>query len=505
MSWAEPASLLPLREMSSSIYLLPTILFIPITLLVLRWVSTPKLPTVNSYPGDFSQRKARETFVSNAKSLLAEGFRRFNGPFRVVTTLSSRVILPASWATWVKNCQDLDHSALVCDEYFAEYPGMDGQAALQDPRRFPFEVIKTKLNQNSQCQIMQDYTARALEDIWTNQQDWHSIDFNQDVIRIIGRVTAVIFVGPELASDPEWQNIIVTYTTHYFNSVRVLREWPRFIRPFVHWFLPECKVAREQVRLARRLMAPVLEQRRAAKEAAEAENRRCEFNDAIEWIDEAARGLSFDAASVQLGFAIGALHTTTELLKQAILDICMHPELVQPIREEAQQAIQEGGWTTAGVFKMQLLDSVVKETQRLKPGSLVGLERKAMKDIILPNGITLRRGTKVAVDCSMMRDATNYPDPDHYDGYRFLKLRQSGESTAGLASTSAQHVAFGMGKAICPGRFFAANEIKIILAKILQRYDIRLVDGFTPNIAYFGFEMLSDPEAKVEVRKRLGH
>lgn len=62
--------------------------------------------------------------------------------------------------------------------------------------------------------------------------------------------------------------------------------------------------------------------------------------------------------------------TTSELLKQALLGICMLPELILAIREEANQAIEENGWTTVGVFNLQLLDSVVKGTRRLKPGAL---------------------------------------------------------------------------------------------------------------------------------------
>lgn len=67
---------------------------------------------------------------------------------------------------------------------------------------------------------------------------------------------------------------------------------------------------------------------------------------------------------------MAALHTTTELTKQAILDVCSHQELMGPVREEVQGGVGESGWSTAGVFKMQLLDSILKETQRLKPGSL---------------------------------------------------------------------------------------------------------------------------------------
>ena len=105
------------------------------------------------------------------------------------------------------------------------------------------------------------------------------------------------------------------------------------------------------------------------------------------------------------------------------------------------------------------------------------LERKALRDVILPNGVTIPRGTNVAVDSSMMWDPAIYPNPLSYDAYRFLRLRKSGNAAAALASTSPEHIAFGIGKPICPGRFFASNEVKIALAKILLTYDVRIPEG----------------------------
>jgi cytochrome P450 len=116
--------------------------------------------------------------------------------------------------------------------------------------------------------------------------------------------------------------------------------------------------------------------------------------------------------------------------------------------------------------------------------------------------MTIPRGTNIAVDSSMMWDPATYPDPFVYDGYRFLRLRESGNTGAALASSSPEHIAFGIGKPICPGRFFASNEVKIALAKILLTYDVRLPEGFKPKVFEMGFEMLSDLGAKLEIRKR---
>lgn len=35
-------------------------------------------------------------------------------------------------------------------------------------------------------------------------------------------------------------------------------------------------------------------------------------------------------------------------------------------------------------------------------------------------------------------------------------------------------MAFGMGRSICPGRFLVANEYKIVLARMLLDYEVRL-------------------------------
>ncbi|KAE8150967.1 cytochrome P450 [Aspergillus avenaceus] len=462
--------------MDSYIYIY-IVLLIPLAL----YCRSNPIPTVNAYPGDITQSKARAAFFSDARALLSQGIARFNGPFRITTNLGSRVILPSSWANWVTTRPELDHAALIREEYFADYPGMEAQAVLQEPTKFMAEVIKTKLNQSSQCKLMRDHAVEAVQELWTSDSNWHAVDLS-DMIRIIARVSSVVFVGPDLARNPVWQDLIVTYTVNYFNGVRALRSWPSFLRPLVHWFLPECRKCREQVRLGQRLMEPILEQRKHAK----AEGRT--FHDSIEWFDEAAT--QFDPAAAQLGLAIGALHTTTELVRQGLVDILQHPELIQTIRDEARQA-DESGWTTAGVYKMQLLDSALKETLRLKPGMLVGLERKAVKPLVLPNGVTLPKGSKIGVECSMMWDERSY------DAYRFLRQCQSGDPAA-LASTSPRHVAFGIGRSACPGRFFAANEAKIILATLFLAYDVRLVGE--SRVQEMGFEMRCDPATTVEVR-----
>ena len=292
-----------------------------------------------------------------------------------------------------------------------------------------------------------------------------------------------------------------------FQATRALRSWPAPLRPLVHWFLPECIKCRAERRRAKGILQRELDAREEDRKQAEAEGKNLEkHQDTVQWMQDASKGRNFDPVDAQLAFAMAALHTTTELLKQSLMDIAQHPDLIAPLREEIGAAVAESGWTTAGVFKMHLLDSVIKETQRLKPGSLVNLERRALKDIVLPNGTTLPKGTHVAVDTSEMWSPERYDDPDVFDGYRALRRREKGGkegSAVSLVASSADHFAFGMGKPVCPGRFFAAHEIKVALAKILLGWDVRLEEGWMPKMVEFGFEMLADMAPRVEVRRRL--
>lgn len=103
-----------------------------------------------------------------------------------------------------------------------------------------------------------------------------------------------------------------------------------------------------------------------------------------------------------------------------------------------------------------------------------------------------------------------YTDAQKFDGYRFMRLREatggedSDSKTAHLVSTSSKHLGFGHGLHSCPGRFFAANEVKIALCHLLLKYDWKLSEDAKPdsNWTVFGMTIIPDPSIKLMVRRR---
>ena len=318
-------------------------------------------------------------------------------------------------------------------------------------------------------------------------------------------MSASIFVGDELARDPEWQKLTVTYTVNTFNACAALRQWPAFLRLVVHRFLPQSRSCREQVRRTRRKVDAVQRKREREREAALVNNEEpVKYEDAITWFDEIAAGRKYDRAGAQLALAISALHTTSEAFRQVLLDVCLHPELLQSMREEMQIAIEESGWTMAALAKMQLVDSVLKESQRFK-SDVVGIERKVVRPTTLPNGTKRSAGSIIAIDSSDMFSTSTHTDPHVFDGYRFLLMRQQGlkaSSIASFVSSTREHNTFGAGKFVCPGRFFVANEMKVALAHVLLKYDMRLKGGKEPKELMMGSIRKLIWEVEVEIRRR---
>lgn len=189
------------------------------------------------------------------------------------------------------------------------------------------------------------------------------------VHELIGHISALLFYGPELSSNKEWLEATEEYTSVGFEAARELRVWPHVCRPFVQWFLPSCKRLRYLARKTRSLIEPVIAARKQENAIREAKGQEpLAHDDAISWTERAAKGRQYDAAMSPLLFSINALHTTTDLLTQTLLDLSTRPELIQSLREEFISVMpQQKGWTNSSLGQLGLMDSAVKESQRLKP------------------------------------------------------------------------------------------------------------------------------------------
>lgn len=137
--------------------------------------------------------------------------------------------------------------------------------------------------------------------------------------------------------------------------------------------------------------------------------------------------------------------------------------------------------------------------------SAASMNRMVKKDIILSDGTKLPAGARIMVSNDKTGDATIYPDPTRFDAARFQNLRQQPgeENRHQFVTTTATHMGFGHGQHACPGRFFASNEMKILLCFLLVNYDFRHIpDQARPSYLEFETSRSAKPTTAVQVRRR---
>ncbi|GKT42707.1 cytochrome P450 monooxygenase TRI1 [Colletotrichum spaethianum] len=324
------------------------------------------------------------------------------------------------------------------------------------------------------------------------------------ILHVICHISSRVFLCTELCRNEEWLAITKEHTMNGFDAVNRLREGPSVLRPFVHWFLPGCQKARSHIIEVTNIMKPIVKKRRALKTAAIAEGRNPpKLNDAIDWFEQAYKGEHCDPSVSQLFPAKLAMHTTSDLLGQALVDLARNPEMSESLRKEVLGVLRDGGWKKSLLYRMKLLDSVVKESQCHTPDPrestiFATMQRITVDDVTLSDGTFIPKGTSVYVSSYSLFDPNIYKNPKKWDGYRFLRMREQPgmENIAQLVSTSLKHLGFGYGKYSCPGRFFAANEIKIAL------YEWRLPADAQPIIIDYAETPTMNPALELEIRGR---
>ncbi|KKY13216.1 putative cytochrome p450 [Diplodia seriata] len=132
------------------------------------------------------------------------------------------------------------------------------------------------------------------------------------------------------------------------------------------------------------------------------------------------------------------------------------------------------------------------------------MDRYVEKEVVLSDGLTLPAGSALMVHATNNLDEAIWPRAKEFDGYRFVKLReQPGEENRHqLVTTSAEHLGFGLGLHACPGRFFAANTMKLMLAQFVMKYDWKFVDEKPQLRAAFGSSVYVNPTLQVAAKRR---
>ncbi|KAJ8475230.1 hypothetical protein ONZ51_g6703 [Trametes cubensis] len=331
---------------------------------------------------------------------------------------------------------------------------------------------------------------------------WVAVNMVACAREIVARISNRVFVGVPTCRNRQYLDLAISFTVDIHKDKTIINMFPAPIKPIIGRFV---SFARTNVQHVLPLLKPTIEERRRLVEQGSDEKP----DDILQWITEKAviKGHS-DKSIVErilfLNFA--AIHTSSNSITQALYHLAEQPEYLQPLREEIEPIVREEGWTKATLGKMWKVDSVLREAQRVNGINTISVMRKAKKDVILSDGTHIPQGTLLAAAATPMhRDEALYDNAHVFDPFRFARQRHAeGEGAKHqYVNTSADYVPFGHGKHACPGRFFAATELKAMLAYIVLNYDMKFDgDSRRPENMYWGPVVIPSPSARILFRKR---
>eukprot|EP01113_Clastostelium_recurvatum_P042675 TRINITY_DN6934_c1_g2_i4.p1 TRINITY_DN6934_c1_g2~~TRINITY_DN6934_c1_g2_i4.p1 ORF type:complete len:469 (-),score=82.00 TRINITY_DN6934_c1_g2_i4:183-1589(-) len=166
---------------------------------------------------------------------------------------------------------------------------------------------------------------------------------------------------------------------------------------------------------------------------------------------------SFQGAAVSnsaIGVAMTLLHTLER----------------QDVMREVRSQLESNGYDVRG---NKLLNALALETARLDAAFLVGLRLVKSHDFVFQD-YHIPCGSLISVaPLTLSRDDNVFGDSSRFDPSRFTDPQKQ-ESLRGVRHPVPT---WGGGLHLCPGKVFALNEMKFVLAYALKRLDMHIIES----------------------------
>ncbi|KAI0305190.1 cytochrome P450 [Multifurca ochricompacta] len=373
------------------------------------------------------------------------------------------------------------------------------------------DVIRSKLTRNiaDTFNVVRDELIGSLADyIPKSGEEWTKVSILPTIQRVVCRTSSRVFVGAPLCHNHDYHELALGFTRSVMKSAIIVGLFPKPLKPIAARFLSNIP---NRTRQMMAFIRPLVEERSAKLEAVG--NAWTDVpNDMLTWLMSEAKGVEKSLEGLArrlLLINFAAIHTTSLTFTAVLYNILSNPEDIEPLRQEVEAVVEEEGWTKAGIDKMYKIDSFLRETLRRDGLGFIGMQRIALRPFTFSNGMTIPAGTMIAFPLGATHtDEASYSNPEEFDGFRFSKLcEKEGDVLATkykAVSPSPESLFFGLGRHACPGRFFAANEVKVLLAHILVTYDIKFEDGkgVPGNLEIGSFRILRDTNVLFRRRQK---
>ncbi|KAE8373287.1 cytochrome P450 oxidoreductase GliF [Aspergillus bertholletiae] len=420
------------------------------------------------------------------KQIVEEGKARYpDSPYIVKTQGVPYVVYPSSAFDEIKKLPEHVASAqdFFMKTYFGEYTlaGSESPALLKAisvdlARSIPIKVVSRQ----------EDARVAANVAIGECSGSWKEIDLFPAVTQMIAMTNACSFMGRDLGRGDHWVKLVSKFPFQVMVGTFMISVVPHFVQPLLAplIYLPAI-ITKWRMRWA---LAPVVKQDMHVFRSADnkkallsvSEDGKVPFTAALMTRYRPEEATLSQILNDYITASFESTPSSAGALYLILMELASRPELVETLRQELREVMVDGKLPKTHLAELRKMDSVMRESARANPFSLLGLYRLLRGPTQLSIGPKLPAGTLICVDVHNIHTSEQLWDkPEQFDGLRYHEIRkQPGmENKYQFVSTGADSPGWGDGTMACPGRMFANSTIKVILAHLLMTYEFKWADG----------------------------
>lgn len=314
---------------------------------------------------------------------------------------------------------------------------------------------------------------------------WHkaaesgrAVDLQADLMRFTVDAIAGLAFGTDVNTLGSDEDVIQRHLDKIFPKL-----FTRIISPFPYWRwfkLPSDKALDAALAEVNRAIDGFIV---AARKRLADPVRRAAPQNLLEAMivaaDEPGSGITDDQVSGNvMTMLLAGEDTTANTLAWAIWLLGQHPEALARAQGEVRRVAARGRPITQDdLAQLDYIEACMHETMRLRPvAPILGLE--ALRDSVVGD-VAVPAGTMVM---ALMR-YDSIDDQFVAEAKKFRPERWLGEGGFSPAAAKRVSMPFGAGPRMCPGRYLALQEMKMVMVSLFNHFDVVSVgteDGGEP-------------------------
>ncbi|KAI9315675.1 cytochrome P450, partial [Dichotomocladium elegans] len=307
--------------------------------------------------------------------------------------------------------------------------------------------------------------------------------------RLVAYMSVPALLGDEFKTNETVIHTFADFTNDVTSNVgtflAVPRPLHRFIMPFLQSIEKHRSVVREHIQ-------PVIHARRikmrSAAERGEEPDLAPSFLQGINAYvkPDGTMYTEAEVAQSSLLLAFASVHTTSMNLSFALHWLLARPDLREQLEKEIETVLGAAPITSEALKEMPFMDQFLREAIRQSTDKLAN-----SKKVMPPNGYTFANGYQVPQGrtVEVMGRQLNFGLNTSRSTIADMDPSCSGSRLP--TQPSRDYINFGLGRHLCPGRFFAVHELKIVLITVLRNYHVSTASGKPPRPVHHLFGMVA--------------